>query len=186
MKRKTILLVLTFLFSSKIFSQNQPLKAIPVNIDSKIINIISDSLRKKNIDSIFIYITTDKNNDYTYLIWTKKGIGKIIRISDNSISKPVALKLSFLRKTDWKLLAITEQENKLKMIPPLSHKKDCEIFIFDTKKFKYLIESGNSSGYVLDKTKDVSRSQFMIQLKQEMDVANLHWEEQKKYDRFAE
>ena len=184
MLQKQILLVLFIVSSLKSFSQERPLKVIPFNIDEKIVKVYSDSLRRNNTDTIFIYLTVEEKSDYTYLIWVKNNKSRIVRISENSVSKPLALNLNFYRNVNFYKLAISENENKLKMIPPLSHKKYCEIFIFESKKAKFLIESGNSTGFVLDTTKNNLRKQFIVQLKQDLNLSCLNWEEEKKYIRY--
>lgn len=181
--RKKAFLVLFILVSSSLYGQGF-IKNLPVFTDSKLIDSITISLRKQNIDTIYCFLTQINKVDLTFLFWLNNGEMFALQVTDTTLSKVHKVDLDVIKKMDIRTLAINESEDKLKFIPPITHSKDCDIIIFYSKKDNYLIEAGKSSGFALDHEKEKSRLKFVYEVKHELCKKKISWEIAASYNRY--
>lgn len=181
---KNIILSIFFLITvSRLIGQGY-IKNIPVHTDYKLIDSLNINTIKQKADTVCVFITQINNVDLTFLFWLIQGQMYVIKVTDSTVSKVEKVKFGFHKTLDLKKLAITVKEDKLKFIPPITHSKECDVFIFYKKDKSFLIEAGHSSRFVLDKAKKKYRLLFVKSIKHELSQNIINWKVATSYKRY--
>jgi len=176
------------------------LKHIPAHIDIGVTSNMVDSLRKENVSTFFLYLTTISksqinnnpiNNrdsiEVTYFIWKQAKHTHISLITDSCIYKDILLqtdtifKYPYLNKT-W----LRKDEDIYKFVCPINTPYDKDILIYINPKSKLFFEIGKNASYKLNPTRNKYRYEFIKLLKSSITQANQTWVKLKDYDRWVD
>lgn len=184
---------------SSCYSQSY-LKYIPAYIDIGETSKMIDSLKKKNVNTFLLFLTTiskDQINEHsignkdsmevTYFIWEQSGNMHVTLITDSCIYKEILIPgnsifdYSHLKNT-W----LKKDEDIYRFICPINmpNGKDIIIYIdFNSKKF---FEIGKNSSYELNSTRHKYRIEFIALLKQTILPTNKNWLKMRDYNRWLD